>query len=177
MEEKELAHEQQVENDMLVAANEVEKKSIEDDILKTAKEANKVGEKIDAIEGEKVEEKSDAQEMAEFLAKDENKKNAVSLAAQIEEYMGNKWFTVEKFQSKTGLKKMDAMQKLQMVKLFGHAQLRIGNGNDGPEKAGKPLFKIAITREMQIRAINEIIEYHRQQIQDFELKKKALGEN
>lgn len=170
---RELTHEQAIEQQMLEAKDVVDGVNAGETKL-AIEQINELGESK-LIEEPKQPEKSDAQEMAEFIANDDNKKNAVSLAAQIQQYMGNKWFTVEKFQSKTRLQHLEATQKLQMVKLFGHAQLRVGNVNDGPAKSGKPLFKIAISKEMQLRAIDEVIAYHEHQIEEFKLKKKAIG--
>lgn len=111
---------------------------------------------------------------AEFLGDEENKKNCLDLAVQIGEFMGNKWFTVEMFQRKTALNRLEAIQRLQLSKMFGHVKMRMGVWEDGKEKNGKPLFKVAIAKEAKLKAIDEVIEYHRKQIEYFELQKKTI---
>lgn len=125
-------------------------------------------------------EKSDEEMMQEFLSSEENKANAVRLADQIQQLVGKNWFTVGRLANKAKISRQVAYQKVQMAKMFGFAQVKIGEFRDleknkRDEVIGKPMFKIAIPDSEKIKAYQDIIQYHKNQIADFELKIKMLS--
>lgn len=114
-------------------------------------------------------------QIAEFLGKVENKQNALALASQILDIMGNKWFTLPKFAKRIKVGTFEAFQKISLVKMFGHMSERTGVGMDGPEKNGQRLFKVTITNEDKIKVLQSGIEYLKSQIADYELQIKGLS--
>lgn len=110
----------------------------------------------------------------EFLADPENRKGALHFASFMEESVGRKWFTIEQLMKKSGMDKMQALQKLQMCKAFGVVQLRIGYWRDKREQLREPLWKVTISTEDKIHAIKTIIKYYQDSLQDAEMTRKSL---
>lgn len=109
-------------------------------------------------------EKTQEQELADFVASEENQKLASRLAHEVLDIAGKNWFTVLHFQTRSRLSKVVATQKLLQLKLFGLAAMKVA------DFAGvkTPMFKITLTKEARIHAINEAIAYHRVAIADLE---------
>jgi len=110
----------------------------------------------------------------EFLADPENRKGALHFASYIEESVGKKWFTIDQLMKKSGMDKMQALQKLQMCKAFGVVSLRIGYWKDNREQLREPLWKVTIGTQDKIYAIETIIQYYKDSINDAELTRKSL---
>lgn len=114
----------------------------------------------------------DQQQYDEWLVNPQNKENALSLASQIIDVVGKNWFSITRLCSKAHIGRQDAYQKVQMCKLFGYAEVRLGNYRDGRENVQVPLFKITISKEDKVKALDQIIQYHKDQIEAFEIQKK-----
>lgn len=114
----------------------------------------------------------DQQEYDKWLADPQNRENALSLASQIADVVGKNWFSITRLCSKAHLGRQDAYQKVQLCKLFGFIEMRLGNYRDGKENVQVPLFKVTISKEEKIKALDQIIQYHRDQIEAFEIQKK-----
>ncbi len=113
-------------------------------------------------------------ELETFLNDKEQKDGALSLASAFYDYMGSKWFTVDKLCHKTGMDRLQAIQKLQMCKAFGHVNLRMGNSRDERDQLRQPLFKVTIKLEDKISALDGIIQYHLDAVEDFQLQRKIF---
>lgn len=114
----------------------------------------------------------DQQEYDKWLADPQNRENALTLASQIADVVGKNWFSITRLCSKAHLGRQDAYQKVQLCKLFGFVEMRLGNYRDGKENVQVPLFKVTISKEEKIKALDQIIQYHRDQIEAFEIQKK-----
>lgn len=114
------------------------------------------------------------QSLEKFMADPENKEGAMQLASAFLEFMGNKWFSIIALCKKTKMDEKQATQKLQMCKLFGHADVRIGNWRDDRKDLREPLWKITLSKEAKISALNGIIQYHKDALEDVELQRKSL---
>lgn len=110
----------------------------------------------------------------EFLANPENRKGALHFASYIEEVVGRKWFTIENLMKKSSMDKMQALQKLQMCKVFGVVALRIGYWKDKREQLREPLWKVTISTQDKLHAIETIIQYYNDSLADAEMTKKSL---
>lgn len=99
-----------------------------------------------------------------FVSNPDNQRNAISLAQQIEACVGKNWFTVTRFASKAGLDRQIATMKLQMCKMFGLAEVKMGDFTDGRKNLRVPMFKITLSKEARVKAIEQVIEYHQNQI-------------
>lgn len=118
---------------------------------------------------------AEEQALEQFLEKEENRQNALRLANHIRECVGDNWFSVNRLVSKSGESRETAFQKIQLCKMFGLAEQKIGNYRDGKDSVRMPLFKITISKEDKIRAYQQIIRYHLDQINHFELQIKQLN--
>jgi len=129
----------------------------------------------------------DEKEMRDFLANDENKQKALFLSQEILLATRGKWFTVDQWAKKfitldksrrspivTEVDRYNAFQKVNMCKMFGHVVERVGTGNDGPDKKGQKLFKITISIDDKIKAIDDVIEYIEGELKTFQLQRKVL---
>ncbi len=61
-----------------------------------------------------------------------------------------------------------------MCRLFGHTVERVGTANDGPDKRDQKLFKINISVDDKIRALDDIISYIEKKLESFKLQRKIL---
>lgn len=117
---------------------------------------------------------SEEKKVTDFLNNKENKDGVLALASTFIDYMGNKWFSAATLCRKTGMDRVQAIQKLQMCKLFGVAEVRVGNWRDGRQDLREPMWKITIGTEAKISALDGIIQYHKDALQDIELQRKSL---
>ena len=119
---------------------------------------------------------SEEQQMAAFLAKDDNRQNALSLATQINQVVGGKWFTVHDLVRKSSESRMTAYQKIKLCEMFGLIITRVGDIHDRPKHMREPLFKVTITLQDRIEGMRRIVKYHLDQVNSFELQIKALND-
>lgn len=110
-----------------------------------------------------------------YLQSKENQDGALNLASAFIDFMGTrKWFTVEQLCKKTKMDKLQATQKLQQLKLFGFAQVRLGYWKDDVSLNRRPLWKVFISVDAKLSALDGVIKYYQDQIEDLELQKKSL---
>lgn len=94
----------------------------------------------------------------EYFNNKENKEGALALSTAFLELMGeSKWFTVPQLMKRTGMDRLQAVQKLQMCKLFGHAAYRVGDRSDKKKLFNEPLWAIALTPLMKLKAMDAVI--------------------
>ncbi len=130
---------------------------------------------------------ADEKEMREFLANPDNQQKALVLSEDISITMRGKWFTVDQWAKKfisidkdrknpfvNEIDRYNAFQKLNMCKIFGHVVERTGTSNDGPDKKNQKLFKITISLDDKIKAIDDVITYIKGELTAFELQRKVL---
>lgn len=110
----------------------------------------------------------------QFLNDPENKEGALALASAFEQLVGHKWFNVEKLCKKSGMDRQQAFQKLQMCKIFGTIAAKLGNWRDDKKDLREPLFKVTISNQAKIEALDGIIQYHKDCVSDAEMKKKVI---
>lgn len=115
-------------------------------------------------------------EMEEFLASEENRQNALSLAAQIRDTVGNKWFSLDDLVRKSSETRMTAYQKIKLIGMFNLLVTRMGDSNDDRKYLREPLFKVTISLEDQIEGMQRIVDYHNEQAAKFDLQIKSLRE-
>lgn len=118
---------------------------------------------------------SEQEKLAQFLASEDNRQNALHLADQIQQCVGANWFSLNRLVKKSGESNITAHQKLQLCKMFGLVETKIGNFRDGKDNNQVPLFKIVISKDDRIKALQQIIQYHRDQIERFETQIKQLN--
>jgi len=118
--------------------------------------------------------KSDEQLQKEFLESEENINNALSLASQVLEVVGDNWFTSLRLARKGQLTEIVATQKMQLLKMFGLAQVKIGNFRDGKDNVRKPMWKITIGKEHKVKALKDVIQYHQDCIDNFQSELNSL---
>lgn len=114
-------------------------------------------------------------EMQDFLANPDNKQKAVHLADQIQKLVGKNWFSMRALLSKTKENQWSAYQKLQLCKMFGMAETKIGDYRDGKQNLRVQLFKITIGPEERIKAIDDVIGYHQGQIETLQRERDSLS--
>lgn len=133
-------------------------------------------EEVNPVQEQGVQEQlSEKEKVERFLASEDNRQNALRLADQIQQCVGKNWFSLNRLVKKTGETNMTAFQKLQLCKMFKLVETKMGNFRDGRENSKVPLFKITISNEDRIKALNQIIQYHRDQIEHFETEIKQLN--
>lgn len=196
-----LSDQQQQEVDMMVAANEVEKQKIAaqlgisaNQIETLSSEQQEAGaievsnsshiftegseiEQQSMIEAntELVEKISDEEELRQFLASEENRQHALQLAEQIQLTCGDKWFTVDKLVKKSAESKQTAFQKLKLCEMFGLMALREGDWRDGRKQLREQLFKVMISPKDKVKALDRIIQYHKDQIDKMTIDRNLLA--
>lgn len=111
-------------------------------------------------------------EVEKFKEDPENKKKAFDLAVSIEGLMGTKWFTLPKLVKKTGDKPEVLFQKLKLLELFDYCV--IDKGEALSKERGMWVFNITIDPRDKIAAIQRVIDTHKQDIKDLELKIKII---
>lgn len=115
------------------------------------------------------------QQLNDFKNDPENQQKALCLASQIEQLVGKNWFTVSRLQHKAKISEKEAYQKLQICRTFGLAEVKVGDFKDEKGRGrGLPVFKITISKESRKDAIDQIIQYHKEQIRQFEIQKGLL---
>ncbi len=131
---------------------------------------------VGAVTIPKGEEKSETQQFLEFVSDPEEKKRAIFLAEQIQALVNKKWFTIKDAAkaSRGGETPQSIYQKMQILELFKLTERRIGTAEDGREKLRQELFKIVISKQDKILAIDDIIAYHRGIIEKLESQKLGL---
>lgn len=112
-------------------------------------------------------------EQETFLANEDNKKRAFTLAVQMEEILGKKWSTLDRIALKTGNTKEECFQKIKLLELFGYAFVDKGDGEKTRER-GQWVFKVAVAKEEKIKAIDKMIESYYEEIDKLKLKIKVL---
>lgn len=126
------------------------------------------------LEGE-MEPLTQQQVLEQFLSKEENRQQALRLADQIQQCVGRNWFSLGRLVKKSSESKETAFQKLQLCRMFNLVEQKIGNHRDGVKNIRQPLFKVTIAKEDRIKALQQIVQYHRDQIEHFELEIKQLN--
>jgi hypothetical protein len=124
------------------------------------------------VEPEKME--YSQEELAAFLNDPEEKKNAVSLALQVQQFVGKNWFTFSRFLKKAKENPSSGQFKLKLLVSFGLLQQKLGTWKDGKESRGMVTYKVVISNEDKIIALDEIISFHKDQIESLELQKRNL---
>lgn len=122
------------------------------------------GEKKEMTEEEKLCEQA---EMLAFLNDPEEKKNAVSLALQIQECVGKNWFRWERFLQKTGETAAPGEIKIKLCLAFETITIR-------KNSRGLIEYKVTVSNNDKIVALNEIIDYHKEQIISLERRRDSL---
>lgn len=190
-----MTDQEQQENDMLSAANEVERQKIADmmnvslDQVHTfslqEQEAGAItqeqfDDKIPLTAETKQEDeqpqKSDEEELAEFLASEQNRQYALQLAEQIQQVCGEKWFSIDKLIKKSAETKQTAFQKLKLCEMFGLLATRIGDWRDGRKELREQLYKVMISAKDRVEALDRIIQYHNDQIDKMTIERNLLAE-
>lgn len=118
------------------------------------------------------EQKSLEQEMKEFLSSEQNRQKALGLAEQIETMMGKNWFTLERLVRDSSESRESAAHKLHICKMFKLIDTRLGDWQDGRHIIRQPLFKVTISLEDKISALDRIVKYHYNQIDNAVLQQK-----
>jgi hypothetical protein len=114
-------------------------------------------------------------EVEKFKEDPENKKKAFDLAIAIEGLMGNKWFTLPKLVKKTKNKPETLFQKLKLLELFDYCV--IDKGDVLSKERGMWVFKITVDINNKISAIQRVINTHKKEIEDLELKIRIIQAN
>lgn len=114
------------------------------------------------------------EELMAFLNDPEERKNAVSLAIQVQEFVGKNWFSLNRFMNKTKEDRKSSIFKLKFLEGFGLLQQKMGTWEDGKKERGDIVFKVVISTEDKVIALDEIILYHKVQIENLERQKKNL---
>lgn len=114
------------------------------------------------------------QELIEFLNDPEERKNAVSLAMQIQQFVGKNWFTFSRFLKKTKETHNSGQFKLKFLVGFGLLQQKMGTWKDGKESRGMVVYKVVISKEDKIIALDEVISFHKEEIEKLERQKQNL---
>lgn len=110
----------------------------------------------------------------EFLSKQENIDGALTLAATFLKFMSDKWFTVEQLIQRTKMDRMQAIQKLQLVKMFGHARVRMGSYQDKSKHFREPMWMIAISAKGRLKAVDAVIVDCQYQLEKLNLERKSI---
>jgi hypothetical protein len=127
-----------------------------------------------AVEPAPVKEPYSKEDLMAFLNDPEERKNAVALAAQVQQYVGKNWFSLNRFMRKAKETRQSSIFKLKFLEGFGLLQQKMGTWQDGKESRGDIVFKVVISNEDKINALDEIILYHKSQLEDLERQKKNL---
>jgi hypothetical protein len=114
--------------------------------------------------------KTEEEEEREFFASEENKKNALVLANQIRDMVGKNWFTFQRFINKTKEDRAAGYQKLKIGEMFGYIKTKVGDFSDGKDSLRMPMWKVVISKEDHVKALQDIIQYHKNQIIQLELE-------
>lgn len=109
----------------------------------------------------------DQAEMLAFLNDPEERKNAVSLALQIQEVCGKNWFNFDRFLQKTGEQPKSGELKINLCKMFGLIKIKAN-------MKGRTQFKVTVSNNDKIAAIDEVIDYYREEIKQLEIQKAQL---
>lgn len=117
---------------------------------------------------------NDQAEMLAFINDPEERKNATSLALQVQQSVGKNWFTLNRFIKKTKETKESSLLKLNLLKIFGMLQSKTADWKDGSEARGRQVYKVAVSNEDKIAGIDEIIDYYKYQIESLERQKSQL---
>jgi len=102
-----------------------------------------------------------------YINDPEERKNAVSLALQIEKFVGKNWFNFERFIKKSKESPESGRGKLEMAILFGVVARK-------PDNRRGWLYKTVVTNQDRIDALEEIIDFHREAIKQLEIQKIQL---
>ncbi len=116
----------------------------------------------------------DYQQLQEFLSNPKNQSDALNMAAEICEMMGDNWFTITRYARKSKLNVDTAFQKLKTLEMFDLTRFRIGDFKDGKESLRLPMFKITITNQQRRDGIDRIIQYYQEQIDQLTIQKNLL---
>jgi hypothetical protein len=113
-------------------------------------------------------------EMQEFLQNPARKREAVQLAMQVQERLGKNWFTETRMRLKTNQNAETVHKQLQLLRMFDLVEVKPGDFSNGREAVHKLVWKITIGAEHHIRAINEHIGLHQDQINQLKNKLKKF---
>lgn len=119
-------------------------------------------------------EKSQEEIIEEIRNSSEAKENSVNLALHIQEKVSKNWFTLNRLISKTGMDRNQAIQKLHVLKIFDLVLTKMGEFKDGKKSNNLPVFKITISIEDRVSALDSIISYHQQYIDQASREKAVL---
>lgn len=111
-------------------------------------------------------------EVERFKADPENKEKAFNLAVHIEAIVGTKWFTLPKLVKKTGEKPEALFQKLKLLELFDYCV--IDKGDVLSKERGMWVFNITLNPDDKVAAIQRVINTHKKDIENLELKIKII---
>lgn len=128
-------------------------------------EENQIQEQAELKETPPSEQEKIKQSVEEFIAKDENRQSALQLAEQMQDVCGKNWFTVDRLVSKSAESRESALAKIQLLKLFGLAQVRVGDTDDNyKNEFRKVMVKVTISDTDKIDGLDRIIWYHKNEI-------------
>lgn len=108
-------------------------------------------------------------EVEDFVANEDNRKKAWELALDMQRYMGNKWFTLEKAVKKTGMKPEVTFQKIKLLELFGYATIDKGDPMNTKER-GRAVFHLTIDPQQKIDALEHVIITYQNEIDKAKLQ-------
>lgn len=127
------------------------------------KEVNNIAEQVD----------QDKKEVEDYKANKEYQDRAYNLALAFHDIMGDRWFTLDRASRKTKEKEIVVFQKLKLLELFGHCTIKRGDDNNKDQR-GKPVFKVYVTKERELQAVDELINSLRQHLTQTLAKKNGI---
>lgn len=113
-------------------------------------------------------------ELLDFVADDKNKQQAWALAIDIERSIGQKWSTLDRVATKVKLTNEATFQKLKLLEMFGYVVIDKGKGERSRER-GQWVFRITLTSNQKIEALQKVIATYREEIDKLELQIKILS--
>lgn len=156
MNTEQINHELQVEQDILSAANEVEKKLVEQEV-----------QDVKVV-------KTPEEELLELVNNPDNRKKALDQAIMLQKMIGSKWIGLSKVLLKTGLRKEGANQLLEMLRLFGYALIEGPDSAKAKQRGEDYVCCIVIDIKEKIAALDSIIDRHYEDIEKLKLEIKIL---
>lgn len=114
------------------------------------------------------------EEITAFIGDEKNKQQAWVLAIDFERYVGQRWFTLDRVSMKTKLSNEVCFQKLKLLELFGYVVLDKGQGEKSKER-GQWVFRITLTSQQKIEALQKVIETYREEIDKLEIQIRILS--
>jgi len=132
-----------------------------------------VKEEIEKQFGEVTEQ--DKKDYEEWISNPDNKARAISLAKEIDEAVGGKWFTINRLVKKTKLPEQEAFLKLSFANTFGFVLKKEEKIKEGGHWVNVSLFRIAIGNEIKIEEMKKAINYYEYQIEELNKQIQLLS--